>query len=164
MAMLKPEIIIESKRISLLKSVVFVAVAAASINISLPHTKAFAESGIQTTKELRQARTRPTLTPQEAAQLDPSTYILLDVRSNSEWWLGHIAGAKHLPVGDIAKKSDAELEALLPNKNVPIVTYCAAGTRAGLAVEVLQSKGYGAIAVTNGGYKQLKAEGLKAEF
>ena len=106
---------------------------------------------------------RPQLSPDQAARLDPKEVIFLDVRTSPEWWLGHVKGAKHLPVGDISSASAAQLQKLFPNKDIPIVTYCAVGGRANKAVELLEAKGYAAIAVTSGGYKELKAEGIITE-
>lgn len=63
--------------------------------------------------------------------------ILLDVRENSEWDAGHIAGAKHIALGNINYETTKEL-----NKNLPVYIYCRSGKRAGEAELKLHSLGF----------------------
>jgi phage shock protein E len=53
---------------------------------------------------------------------------------------------------------DVAAESLIPDKNAPVVVYCASGKRAAKAKEVLESKGYGNVlnAGTFGGLGYLK--------
>ncbi len=60
--------------------------------------------------------------------------IILDVREDDEWTEGHVAGARHLPLGNIT-----EFKA---NKNTNIAVYCHSGKRAQVACDFLQAKGY----------------------
>jgi molybdopterin/thiamine biosynthesis adenylyltransferase/rhodanese-related sulfurtransferase len=64
--------------------------------------------------------------------------VLLDVREKEEIDLGYIKGAVFLPQGRLEK----EVENLLPDKNAPIVVYCAGGIRSLKAAKVMQEKGY----------------------
>lgn len=64
--------------------------------------------------------------------------VLLDVREKEEIDLGYIKGAAFLPQGRLEK----EVENLLPDKNAPIVVYCAGGIRSLKAAKVMQEKGY----------------------
>lgn len=72
-------------------------------------------------------------------------HYILDVREFNEYTAGHVDGAIHLPVGEIASNS-----AVL--KDIPLdadlIVYCRSGARAGMACNILQAKGY--TSVTNG--------------
>lgn len=61
-------------------------------------------------------------------------FVLLDVRSTAAWEQGHIPGALHLPVAEIARRAAGLLDPA-----VPVVTYCwgpgcNGATRAGYAL------------------------------
>jgi len=75
----------------------------------------------------------------------PENAVLVDVRSPEELLSSSIAGAVNIPLADIAVLSDA----LLPEKNRPIVVFCASGMRSAAARTKLLSLGYEN--VTNGG-------------
>jgi len=64
--------------------------------------------------------------------------VLLDIREAEEIASGYIKGTIFLPQGRLEK----EIENLLPDKNVPIVVYCAGGIRSLKAARVMQEKGY----------------------
>lgn len=70
-------------------------------------------------------------------QVNNNEIVLLDVREQHEWDLGHIAGARLISLGDI----NAETTKDLP-KNIPIYVYCRSGSRAGQAVSVLKQLGF----------------------
>lgn len=64
--------------------------------------------------------------------------FLLDVRSLEEVEEnGHIPGATHIPLNDLAQHLD-----LLPSFDTPIVTYCAGGWRATIAMAALHGMGW----------------------
>lgn len=65
--------------------------------------------------------------------------VLLDVRTEDEYAVEHAAGAKLLPLDDI---EDADLPALLPQKDAPILIYCRTGRRSALAAAQLMDRGY----------------------
>lgn len=82
----------------------------------------------------------------EYAEMNPEVLIdkvsnrevfLLDVREDSEWIVGHIDGASHLPLGEINKESVRDLP-----KDKPIYIYCRSGRRAGEAVIKLKALGF----------------------
>lgn len=64
--------------------------------------------------------------------------ILLDIREKEEIALGYIKGATFIPQGLLKEKA----EQVLPDKNVPIVVYCAGGIRSLAATKMLKEKGY----------------------
>ena len=69
---------------------------------------------------------------------EKETFVLLDIREKEEIALGYIKGATFLPQGLLNEK----VESLLPDKNVPIVVYCAAGIRSLAAAKLMREKGY----------------------
>ena len=64
--------------------------------------------------------------------------VLLDIREKEEIVLGYIKGAVFLPQGLLNEK----VEELLPDKNVPVVVYCAGGIRSLAAAKLMKEKGY----------------------
>lgn len=61
--------------------------------------------------------------------------LLLDVRTDGEWSSGHVDGATHIPVQDLA----ARLTEVPADR--PVVVYCASGVRSARAVEILRAEG-----------------------
>src|SRR5262249_26115868 len=72
-------------------------------------------------------------------KLNPDNgFTLLDVREADEWEQGHLDQAVFLPRGFLEQKADK----LLPDRQKPVVVYCAGGTRSALAAKTLQDLGY----------------------
>ncbi len=78
---------------------------------------------------------------------------ILDVREDEEWAVGHINGAVHIPLGQLAQRI-GELDG-----QRPVVTVCRSGGRAGRAADLLTSHGRRA-AVMDGGMQRWAREGL----
>ena len=101
---------------------------------------------------------RQSLSPKEAASLQQEvTY--LDVRSTLEWLAGHVDGAVHIPYNKVAR----DFASAHPDRSVPVIPYCVSGARAMYVVGALRKQGYTVVPVTNGGYRELIANGLKYE-
>jgi sulfur-carrier protein adenylyltransferase/sulfurtransferase len=64
--------------------------------------------------------------------------VLLDIREKEEIALGYIKGTTFLPQGLLKEK----VESLLPDKNVPVVVYCAGGIRSLAAAKLMRERGY----------------------
>jgi rhodanese-related sulfurtransferase len=64
--------------------------------------------------------------------------IILDVRTNMEYNLGHYPGAVHIPTAMLADK----VEQRLPDKATPILIYCNTGQRSRYAADMLKKLGY----------------------
>jgi hydroxyacylglutathione hydrolase len=97
----------------------------------------------------------PQLTVAElAARLGHGTVTVLDVRGQVEWETGHLAGARHLPLGDLPD----HLADFPPDR--PLVVHCQAGTRSAIAMSLLQSAGHRAVANLPAGFTGWSAAGL----
>ena len=77
--------------------------------------------------------------------------IVLDVRTDLEYNLGHYPEAVHIPT---ARLND-EVEARLPNKEIPVLVYCNTGQRSRHAADLLKSKGYKTVRYISGPYWSL---------
>ena len=66
------------------------------------------------------------------------------MRVDHEWEAGHIAGATHLPLEELAERS-GELD---PDR--PVVLYCRGGTRSTMATEALADAGFDAVKLSEG--------------
>lgn len=75
-------------------------------------------------------------THQRIQKEEPVT--LLDIREKEEIALGYIKGATFLRQGLLG----GQVETLLPDKNVPVVVYCAGGIRSLAAAKLMKEKGY----------------------
>ena len=64
--------------------------------------------------------------------------VLLDIREKEEIALGYIKGTTFLPQGLLKER----VESLLPDKNVPVVVYCAGGIRSLAAAKLMRERGY----------------------
>jgi rhodanese-related sulfurtransferase len=82
-----------------------------------------------------------------AIAADPSV-VLIDVREDREWNLGHAAHAQHMSRGMIENKIDA----VVP-RDATIILYCASGNRSALAAESLTQMGYTNVASMSGGFR-----------
>ena len=71
--------------------------------------------------------------------------IVLDVRNRSEWATGHIAGAVHIPLGELPQRL-VELPA-----DGTIVTQCASGGRSAIAASLLLLAGAPSVENLSGG-------------
>ncbi len=80
---------------------------------------------------------------------------LIDVREQSEWAAGHVAGAEYLGKGVIER----DIEAMVPDKGAEIILYCGGGFRSVLAADALQQMGYTDVCSMAGGWREWVALG-----
>jgi rhodanese-related sulfurtransferase len=83
--------------------------------------------------------------------------LVLDVREVSEWNddVGHIQGAKQIPLGELQKRL-GEIEAW---KDKPILVVCRSGERSPSAVETLRAAGFKLPVTIIGGMSAWRAAG-----
>jgi rhodanese-related sulfurtransferase len=84
---------------------------------------------------------------------------IVDVREDSEWAAGRIAGAAHIGKGVIER----DIEARIPDKNAEIILYCGGGFRSVLAADAIQKMGYTNVASMAGGWRDWTASGAPVE-
>lgn len=80
--------------------------------------------------------------------------VVIDVREQNEWNLGHVPGAMHIGRGVL----ETSIEARVP-RDANVVLYCASGNRSALAADALQQMGYTRVASMSGGFKDWVASG-----
>ena len=90
--------------------------------------------------------------------------VLLDVREDHEWAMGHLPGAILVPLRQLDLQADsggprpnADLTAATER---PVVAYCATGARSILAADLLQKLGYRDVVSMRGGIMGWAREGL----
>lgn len=81
---------------------------------------------------------------------------LVDVREKNEWDDGFIPGATHVPRGFL----ESRIEETVPDKETPLVVYCAGGVRSAFATKTLQEMGYSNVVSLAGGYGAWKNAGF----
>ena len=86
------------------------------------------------------------------------TLVLIDVRGPDEFDgpLGHIAGARNLPVHEIADRI-AELE---PHRSAPVILICRTDKRSGAAADLLRKAGFPDVQVLRAGMEEWNRSGL----
>ena len=98
----------------------------------------------------------PNLSPTVAnAHVNPGA-LLLDMRELDEWQSGHVSGAVHLPLGDLATRI-AELA-----HDREIVVMCLGGRRSQVASGMLARAGFGLVSNLDGGNTAWVRDGLPA--
>jgi hydroxyacylglutathione hydrolase len=96
---------------------------------------------------------------QVKAMLDLNAITVLDVRDIREWETGHIRGAKHIYVGQLKDEAHAYQ---LP-QDMPLVTQCTVGNRAGLAASILKKMGFSNVYNLLGGIRAWQNRGYPVE-
>jgi hydroxyacylglutathione hydrolase len=82
---------------------------------------------------------------------------LLDVRGRAEHAAGHVPGALHIPLGELAERS-REL-----SRGRPLALFCTGGTRSRIGVSVLRRAGFSELLDQGGGFAAHVEAGLPVE-
>ena len=82
----------------------------------------------------------------ETLLVNDDNVTLLDVRSIPEYKIGHVRGAKLIPLG----KLEANLDKLKSDKNKKIIVYCRSGNRSVAASRILEKHGFVPLNVKQG--------------
>jgi sulfur-carrier protein adenylyltransferase/sulfurtransferase len=85
--------------------------------------------------------------------------LFLDIREREEWDEGYIPRAVHIPRGWL----ESRIEQASPDRDRPIVVYCAAGNRSAFAAKTLEELGYTDVASLAGGINDWKRHGYPLE-
>jgi molybdopterin/thiamine biosynthesis adenylyltransferase/rhodanese-related sulfurtransferase len=106
---------------------------------------------------LREAKASITeVTPAEAERLRAGGVTLIDVRESTEWEQGHIAGALLISRSYL----EQNVEGAVPDRDAPVVVYCAGGVRSAFAAQTLKALGYTNPISMSAGFQGWKAAGL----
>ena len=95
----------------------------------------------------------------QARRAAGESFVLVDVREESEYARGHIPGAIHLGKGVIER----DIEERYPDPSTPLVLYCGGGFRSALAADNIQKMGYTNVISMDGGWRAWTDAGLPTE-
>lgn len=102
--------------------------------------------------------TVPQITPDAlAAHMAARDVTVIDVRSATEWAEGHLATARHIPLGYLADRI-AEIP-----RDQPVVVQCHSGGRSAIAASLLQRLGVTNVVNLTGGLSLWEKEGRPVE-
>ncbi len=82
--------------------------------------------------------------------------VIVDVRERDEYEQGFIGGAEWIPRGFLELK----IEDVAPERDRPVILYCAGGVRSALAARSLVEMGYSDVSSMAGGFRAWKNKGL----
>lgn len=82
----------------------------------------------------------------QARQAANKDLLLIDVRTESEFELGHIPGATWIPRG----RSEFVIAKTVRDANAEIILYCKTGSRAALVKKALDAQGYNNVSAHSG--------------
>ncbi|MFU2489390.1 rhodanese-like domain-containing protein [Thauera sp. WH-1] len=96
------------------------------------------------------------LSPVEATLLvNREDAVIIDVREQGEYAQGHIPNARHIPLGELERRSK-ELEKW---KTHPVILCCATGARSGTAIKQLKQAGFEKLFNLRGGMMEWQKAG-----
>lgn len=85
--------------------------------------------------------------------------VVLDIRERDAYDAGHIAGARHVPRGQL----ELRIDQVLPDPTVRVVTCCEFGKISTLAADTLRTMGYVRAVALDGGMKAWREAGYPLE-
>lgn len=98
------------------------------------------------------------VSPQQAVQkMNHEDAIYVDVRESHEFKEGHAPDARHLPLGQVADKAEAQLG---DYKDKPVIVGCQSGNRSARACSILRKQGFNQVYNLRGGIMAWKSDGL----
>lgn len=80
--------------------------------------------------------------------------VLIDIREQNEWNLGHAESAIYIGRGVL----ESQIESRVP-RDADVVLYCASGNRSALGAQTLTQMGYTKVASMAGGFRDWVASG-----
>jgi rhodanese-related sulfurtransferase len=105
-------------------------------------------------------RVRETNVDQVKQKIDKGeSFVLIDVREESEWARDHLPRAIHLGKGIIER----DIEQRVPDHGAPLILYCGGGFRSALAADNLQKMGYTNVLSMDGGIRDWRQKGYPLE-
>jgi len=99
-------------------------------------------------------RIREVDTAAAEASLATPGVVVLDIREPDEYEQGALPKAVHIPRGHL----ESQIENRIPDRDAPILVYCAGGTRSAFAADTLTQLGYTDVVSMAGGFGKWKNE------
>lgn len=124
------------------------------LRVGLDRIEGFLEKGMPSWIDAGLPFARTTQLSTQEVEQRPANSLVVDVRSDKEWNAGHIAGAKHIMLGDLARSVDA-----LPMDR-PLIAVCGSGYRSTIAASILAQHGFSDNATMAGGMAAWQRKGL----
>ncbi len=90
---------------------------------------------------------------------EPTSVLILDVRSESEFASGHVPGAQNIPHDQLADR----LEEVDGDREHGVIVYCESGRRASVATATLSDAGVARIGHLEGDMRGWRSEELPVE-
>lgn len=97
------------------------------------------------------------VTVDDAQRRQGAGAVIVDVREPEEWRAGHVAGARHIPLGALATRLSE-----LP-RDKEILTMCRSGNRSAKAQALLREHGFQAVQNVSGGIIAWERAGLPVQ-
>jgi molybdopterin/thiamine biosynthesis adenylyltransferase/rhodanese-related sulfurtransferase len=86
--------------------------------------------------------------------------VIVDVRENEEFAVGHLPGARHVPRAYL----ESRIEGIVPDRDAHVVLYCASGNRSAYAARTMQQDlGYSNVESMTGGITLWKDRGYAVD-
>jgi molybdopterin/thiamine biosynthesis adenylyltransferase/rhodanese-related sulfurtransferase len=86
--------------------------------------------------------------------------VIVDVRENEEFAVGHVPGARHVPRAYL----ESRIEGIVPDRDAHVVLYCASGNRSAYAARTMQQDlGYSNVESMTGGITLWKDRGYAVD-
>jgi len=121
---------------------------------------AFVSGALLVWPAVRSGQRAGTLAPNDAVMLmNREKAVVVDVSTETEFAAGHIIGARHVPVDEVA----AKLPATVKNKNLPVIFVCPTGARSNRAVAEARKLGFEKAHSLSGGMGAWRGAGLPVE-
>lgn len=120
-----------------------------ALQVTRRHLVQVADGEAPARETILEGRPYTDLAPEEAKHLynENNDLTVLDVRTPQEYEAGHIEKAVNIPINSLESQLNE-----LPNKETPLLVYCASGARSLAACELLSQKGYTKIFHLPSGY------------
>lgn len=85
--------------------------------------------------------------------------LVLDVREGTEFAAGHLPRARHIPLGELARRVDE----IAKFKDKPVIVTCRSGARSGSACRTLKNAGFTKVYNLKGGVPAWEQASLPVE-
>jgi hydroxyacylglutathione hydrolase len=115
------------------------------VRVGLDRIEGFLAQGMPAWIDAGMGFARTTQLSTHEVERHSSESLIVDVRSNKEWAEGHIAGARHIMLGELTRSCDG-----LPADR-PIIAVCGSGYRSSIAASLLARNGFSDVSSMGGG-------------